>query len=98
MDVGDKRAVPRFPFATRVIWRKDEARLRTEWTSADWAPKQGVSHSGRLEDWKCSGTVARKMPYGAVPRLCLIISGNGTRRKNQLGGLLDLCSKCACII
>ena len=30
VDVGDKRAVPRFPFATRVIWRKDEARLRTE--------------------------------------------------------------------
>jgi len=27
VDVGDRRVVPRFPFATRVIQRKDEARL-----------------------------------------------------------------------
>jgi hypothetical protein len=29
------------------------------------------------------------MPYGAVPVLCLIASGNGTRRENHGDGLLE---------
>jgi hypothetical protein len=31
----------------------------------------------------------RTMPYGAVPVLCLIASGNGTRRENHGNGLLE---------
>jgi hypothetical protein len=35
------------------------------------------------------------MPYGTVPGLCLIASGNGTPRENQRDGVLELCLKCA---
>lgn len=53
---------------------------------------QGASLFGNPAHWNPSCTAKETMPCGAVPVVCLIASGNGTRRENHGDGVVGFFS------
>lgn len=58
-------------------------------------PSQGVSLFGNPAHWNSSCTAKETMPCGAVPVVCLIASGNGTRRENHGDGVVGFFLWCS---